>query len=143
MCILVREGRSRAARWCSKSVPSKKRAARPSIQTPPLPIAACCVRLDDQELAHHPHRRGPLMNEQPERPCPECAEFEQPDAGLDRRRFFTVLGGSVAAALVAREFSVPSDAIAGEPATKAVKPAESLIQELYSTITESQKKSIA
>lgn len=82
------------------------------------------------------------MNERPEKPCPECDELSLPNAGVDRRRFFSVLGAGVAAGIAARQLTLPSRTVAAEPATTA-KPAESLIKELFSTISDAQRKTVA
>ncbi len=65
--------------------------------------------------------------------CQDCTDFS-----VDRRRFLRVLGG---AAVAATTTGIPRFARADEPA-KAPKPAEALIQELHSTLTDAQKKSV-
>jgi len=71
--------------------------------------------------------------------CPECDDF-------DRRDFMRVLGGSAVALggltaipAVARAVDAPAAATA---TTKAAKPAEALIKELYSTYSDEQKKEL-
>jgi hypothetical protein len=84
------------------------------------------------------------VNEPNELRCPDC---EEPSLGmpsgrpLDRRDFIRVVGGAAALAAVGR---LPASARAApeQPAEKAAKPAEALIQELYGTFSDEQKKKL-
>jgi hypothetical protein len=72
--------------------------------------------------------------------CPECEGSVQLPT-LDRRNFIRVLGGGVAALVAAGR--LPGMLTAAEPTPKPAKPAEALIQEFYSTLTDKQKQTIA
>jgi Protein of unknown function (DUF3500) len=78
------------------------------------------------------------MNEQPKIQCPECAD---PDS-VGRREFLMAAGGT-AVTLASLQF-VPQ-AVAQEtgrgaaPAARQTRPAEALIRELYSGLTEEQR----
>jgi hypothetical protein len=77
------------------------------------------------------------MTEPIRRDCLDCTE---PGSNLARRDFFRVVGGAAALAVAAK--ATPQ--LLAEPVkpAKAVKPAESLIQELHSTLTPAQKSQI-
>src|SRR6186997_2828941 len=67
--------------------------------------------------------------------CPECDEgFDLPKV-RSRREFFKAVGGAAAVAAV----GAPLARARGEV---AAKPAESLIRELYSTLSADQKKEL-
>jgi hypothetical protein len=66
--------------------------------------------------------------------CPEC--LDTPETNLDRRHFVRLLGGVALGATL----GVPRLFGADKPA--AAKPAEALIQELASTLTAEQKKTV-
>jgi len=77
------------------------------------------------------------MTEPKEPNCPEC----QDPAGsptLDRRNFIRVVGGSVAALATSSRGLRAAD----ESPEKPAKPAEALIQELFTGLTDEQKQSI-
>jgi hypothetical protein len=83
--------------------------------------------------------------------CPECAgEFDlsTPDVGreIDRRNFIRVLGGTTAiiAGTTLTSVSLPATARAAAPPMPEVKPkpAEDLIRELFSGLSEAQKKRV-
>ena len=78
------------------------------------------------------------MSEAKELNCPECQEPTGSLPALDRRNFIRVLGGSVAALAAGAPVLRAADAA---PA-KAAKPAESLIQELFASLTDEQKQSV-
>jgi hypothetical protein len=83
------------------------------------------------------------MQEQPIN-CPECAEFDRLTPAVDRRRFIKAVSGS-AAALVAAGSAPRLLANADDPpATPArqAKPAEAMIQELYGSLTDEQKRGV-
>jgi hypothetical protein len=77
------------------------------------------------------------MNETNEPNCPECTNPGAEEPTLDRRRFIRVAG----IAAVAATAGVPMVARARR-ADQPAKPAEALIQELYATLTEGQKKTV-
>jgi len=78
---------------------------------------------------------------EPIRPnCPECTDPTERSSGFDRRDFFRVLGSG--AALAAASSIAPRLLAEPAPAQKAAKPAEALIQELHSTLSESQKAQV-
>jgi hypothetical protein len=84
--------------------------------------------------------------------CPECAgEFDPntPEVGLevDRRGFIRVVGGTTAAlaagaALGGAGDVIPATARAAAPPVRKPKPAEDLIRELYTGLSEAQKKRV-
>jgi len=82
------------------------------------------------------------MNDQQPIYCPECAD---PAPDLGRRGFLRLVGGGMAAGLVPGWLTAAEPAKAEpaktEPDAK-VKPAEALIQELFSGLTADQKKSV-
>jgi hypothetical protein len=82
------------------------------------------------------------MNQPNDQRCPECEAQPEPTPALDRRDFLRALGGS-AAAVAATTGAGQAWSLAAEPAVKPAKPAEALIQELYTTLTDSQRKTIA
>ncbi len=73
------------------------------------------------------------MSEKLTPPCPECLSPES----LDRRDFIRVAGGAAAALTVAGTVAAPRLRARED---KAPKPAEDLVKELYSTLTDEQKK---
>ncbi len=77
------------------------------------------------------------MNEDLKPYCPEC---EEPGA-LDRRGFIRVLGAAPVGLAALGAAGLPSAARA-KPALRAAKPAEALIRELYSTLSDDQKKQV-
>src|SRR5262249_25597060 len=89
--------------------------------------------------------KEPAMPENPKPYCPECEEtLEQPEV-LDRRRFLRVVGGSAAtlAASGAGLTVLPSLAAAppppNPPGNNAPRPAETLIRDLFTSMTNDQK----
>ncbi len=78
------------------------------------------------------------MNEPLDPQCPECQDPVGATPALDRRSFIRVAGG-VAVAVSAG--GMPAF-VRARRADQAPKPAEALIQELYATIDETQKKSV-
>jgi hypothetical protein len=75
--------------------------------------------------------------------CPECQEQVEVQEGLDRRDFIRVVGGTasvLAAGAVAPQLLAQQPA--AQPAQRAAKPAEALIQELYGTMTDEQKRKL-
>jgi hypothetical protein len=75
------------------------------------------------------------MSEKLTPPCPECISPET----LDRRNFIRVAGGAAAALTVAGTVAAPRLRARED---KPAKPAEDLVKELYSTLTNEQKKII-
>lgn len=77
--------------------------------------------------------------------CPECDNPQEAAELLQRRHFLSVLGKQSAGAIALGSLA-SSQALADskeKPAKKKiVKPAEELIRELYSTLSEDQKKTI-
>jgi hypothetical protein len=78
------------------------------------------------------------MNEPKEANCPECQDPVDALPTLDRRNFIRVIGGSVAAFAAGAPVLRAADATPDKPA----KPAESLIQELFGSLDDEQKKNI-
>jgi hypothetical protein len=78
------------------------------------------------------------MTENEKRNCPECVEHD----GVDRRGFMRAVGGT-AAVLAAGSVS-PRVWADPQPATanRTAKPAEALIQELYSGLSQEQKTQV-
>jgi hypothetical protein len=77
--------------------------------------------------------------------CPECDEaFQFPDPpAIDRRNFLRAAGGSAAVvALGAAGLSRAADSPAVQEKTKKSRPAEELVKELYSNLTDEQKKTV-
>jgi hypothetical protein len=75
--------------------------------------------------------------------CPECAEFEVPP--VDRRDFLRTVGGTVALGALAPAITgtvARAAEKAPAPKKRAAKPAEDLVRELYSTLTDEQKKQV-
>ncbi|MCI0681596.1 MAG: DUF3500 domain-containing protein [Gemmataceae bacterium] len=74
--------------------------------------------------------------------CPECA-----DEALDRRNFFTAVGGT-AVTLVGLQAVSSGPRVLGQapaaqaPAARQARPAEALIRELHSTLTDEQKRRV-
>jgi len=73
--------------------------------------------------------------------CPECAEQVEAPENLDRRDFLRWLGGGTASLLALGGASGGVRA-AETPATKAAKPAEAMIRELYAALSPEQKKEL-
>lgn len=73
--------------------------------------------------------------------CPECDLGPDLLPALDRRHFIRVLGTQAAALAVAGSAGATVARAADKPA--ATKPAESLIRELFATLTADQKKAVA
>lgn len=70
--------------------------------------------------------------------CPECEAMPGEREALDRRNFFRVAGGSAAVLSLAGGLKT---ARADKPAaTRAAKPAEDLVRELYQGLSDEQKK---
>jgi len=85
------------------------------------------------------------QNEQPR--CPECdSDFDMPEFELDRRHFLrsAALAAAVPVAVGATGGLIAAEAKKAEdkPAEKKAKPAEDLIRELFSGLSEKQKKDI-
>ena len=80
------------------------------------------------------------MNEALQPHCPECDGTVEPAPTFDRRNFIRVLGGGVAA-LAATATGAPRLRADQAPAPK-VKPAETLIHELYASLSETQKNTV-
>jgi hypothetical protein len=81
------------------------------------------------------------MNEQERINCAECDGLD----GVGRRDFLTAVGGT-AATLAGLEF-VPTSALAqaqapAKPAARTAKPAEALIRELFSGLSDEQKRRV-
>lgn len=75
--------------------------------------------------------------------CPECQELFTQEESLDRRGFIRVVGERTAALLALGSVASAAPTVrADAPKTKAAKPAEGLIRELYSTLTSEQKKEL-
>lgn len=74
--------------------------------------------------------------------CPECA-----DESLDRRTFFNAVGGT-AVTLVGLQAVSSAPRVLGQapaaaaPAARQAKPAEALIRELHSTLSDDQKRRV-
>jgi hypothetical protein len=70
--------------------------------------------------------------------CPECQE------PVDRRDFIRVVGGTTAAVLAtgAAAPQLLAQQPAAQPAKRAARPAEALIQELHGTMTDEQKRKL-
>ncbi len=68
--------------------------------------------------------------------CPECDDAQDL---LARRSFIRVVGGAAALGSLA---GLPRSAHAEDTATKVAKPAESLVRELYASLSEEQRKSV-
>jgi hypothetical protein len=86
------------------------------------------------------------MVEETKQVCPECGETSQPEPGLDRRRFMTVVGGS-AAALAVGGTALPQVASAdgrvnAVVAARSPRPAEDLVRELYAGLTANQRSQV-
>lgn len=81
------------------------------------------------------------MSRSDKRPCPECNEND----GIDRRGFMRTLGGSAtilaAGSVVAQAPRVWADARPA-PANHTAKPAETLVQELYTSLSQEQKSKV-
>jgi hypothetical protein len=75
--------------------------------------------------------------------CPECGEHVETQEALDRRDFIRVVGQGAAAVALGSMIQVPATA-ADTPATpaKSVKPAEELIRELFSGLSDEQKQQV-
>jgi hypothetical protein len=78
------------------------------------------------------------MTEPKEPNCPECQDPTGSMPTLHRRNFIRVVGGSVAALATGSRVLRAAD----ESPEKPAKPAEALIQELFSGLSDEQKKSI-
>jgi hypothetical protein len=81
------------------------------------------------------------MSEHPIERCPECEALDQGQS-LDRRDFFRVLGGTAAVAGTAGLLPAVARAADSAPVKRPTKPAEDLIKELYSTLNDTQKKTV-
>lgn len=86
------------------------------------------------------------MNESAKAFCPECAWSPEEMAGLHRRDFLRIAGGSAlaltAGAVAPNLASAQEPAAAAQPAARATKPAEALIQELHAGLTAEQRRSV-
>ena len=80
------------------------------------------------------------MSEYQKPNCPECTDQD----GLDRRGFFRTVGGGTATLLAAGSVAgLAPRAVADAPqANRAAKPAEALIRELYTGLTNEQKSQV-
>jgi Protein of unknown function (DUF3500) len=74
--------------------------------------------------------------------CPECEEHVAEPQVLDRRNFIRVVGESAAVLAVAGTAAATVRADEVKPKTATDKQAEDLVKELYSTLSEEQKKNI-
>ncbi len=78
--------------------------------------------------------------------CPECAgEFDLSVPEVDRRNFLRVVGGTtavLAGAALTDANLVPATARAAAPLVRKPKPAEDLVRELFSGMSEGQKKRV-
>jgi len=77
--------------------------------------------------------------------CPECNneawDFPEPPP-VDRRDFIRVAGGAAAAVALTGSAALAADAPQSAEKEKKAKPAEELIKELYSTLSDDQKKKV-
>jgi hypothetical protein len=74
--------------------------------------------------------------------CPECSERVSPAAEVNRRHFIRVVAGS-AAGIVGGAALLPKSSLASAAETaRAAKPAESLVRELFATLTAEQKAAV-
>jgi hypothetical protein len=85
------------------------------------------------------------MLENPEIPCPDCEETPTTQQGVDRRDFIRVVGGTAAAMAVGG--AAAPELLGNFPTQRAwprrgPKPAEALIQELFQSMTEDQKRMV-
>src|SRR5947209_4748986 len=79
------------------------------------------------------------MSENDKRPCPECNDQD----AMDRRGFMRTVGGT-ATVLAAGSMAAPrvwADAQPA-PANRTAKPAEALIQELFTGLSDEQKRQV-
>lgn len=67
--------------------------------------------------------------------CPECEE-------LDRRDFFLAAGGAAAALAAVGSVPAVARAVEDKKVARPTKPAEDLIRELYSNLSDEQKKTV-
>jgi hypothetical protein len=88
--------------------------------------------------------KGTSMSELERPNCPECAgEFDLSVPEVDRRNFIRVVGGGTAAALAGAALggaALPGVARAAAPFVRKPKPAEDLIKELFSGLSDAQKR---
>lgn len=78
------------------------------------------------------------MSSTPQRNCPECATPAAASVGVDRREFIRAVSGSLAAVTVGSTL-LPARRVRAQGTEK---PAETLVRELYSTLSDEQKKSL-
>lgn len=72
--------------------------------------------------------------------CPECSETVVPDTGIGRRDFIRVMAGGAVGLMGGTSLvSSPLARAAEDAKPGAAKPAESLIRELFATLTPEQK----
>ena len=75
--------------------------------------------------------------------CPECSEVVAPLTGLRRRDFIRVVAGSAAGVLGGASLLSSASAFAAPvEKARAAKPAETLVREIYATLTAEQKKAM-
>ncbi|HWY87824.1 MAG TPA: DUF3500 domain-containing protein, partial [Gemmataceae bacterium] len=81
------------------------------------------------------------MSEKENRNCPECTEYE----AMDRRGFMRTMGGT-AGILAAGAVAAQAPRVWAEPqlapANRNAKPAEALVQELYTGLSDEQKRQV-
>jgi hypothetical protein len=81
------------------------------------------------------------MSHRQSRACPECVE--PVGSSLDRRDFIRTISTGVAGVVAGASLLSPSRILAAPTATSSnTKPAESLVQELFATLTDDQKKAM-
>jgi len=80
------------------------------------------------------------MSEKGQPFCPECAGETFRPAGVDRRDFIRVVGGTAAAVALGGAAGPAPLKAAGPPRPR--KPAEDLVRELYESLTPDQKKQV-
>ncbi len=75
--------------------------------------------------------------------CPECSETVVPMSGLGRRDFIRVVAGGAVGVMGGASLLAPTTArAASTEKPRAAKPAETLVRELFATLTPEQKASM-
>jgi hypothetical protein len=85
-----------------------------------------------------------MLNEESKSFCPECVQQPQEPlaTGVGRRDFIRTMSAGAAALAGVGAIGLPRLGRADEVATKAAKPSEALVKELYASLSADQKKTV-